>query len=146
MPAPQTPTLDRLYELSPTANAESRATLAALYGHDCAPRWNHPAGDRLQPGDVAQLSRFAHTLHAQRGVRTREPSDDIVRWAASRIAQTPLYRMRFGEGLTANEIAQRWHELPTTSREDVAMHADRLTPDDAPLQRMIVYQIGRAHV
>jgi phenylacetate-CoA ligase len=136
----QAPTLQRLYELSPTANAESRETLAALYGHACAPVWNHPAGDRLQPDDVEQLAQFANTLKANRGVRASQPGESILAWAASRIAQSPLYRLRFGEDLSEHGLAQRWHELPTTSREDVAMHADRLTPDDAPLERMIIYR------
>lgn len=140
MTASQTPTLERLYQLSPTANAESRATLAALYGHACAPVWNHPAGDRLQADDVEQLAHFDKTLHAQRGTRALTPSAYILAWAASRIAQTPLYRLRFGEGLTERDLEQRWQELPTTSREDVATHADRLTPDDAPLERMIIYR------
>ena len=140
MSFPQTPTLERLYQLSPTANAASRATLAALYGHACAPVWNHPAGDRLQADDVEQLARFDKTLHAQRGARMAKPDDDMLAWATSRIAQTPLYRLRFGEGLTERDLEQRWQELPTTSREDVAMHADRLTPDDVALKRMIIYR------
>ncbi len=140
MSFPQTPTLERLYQLSPTANAASRATLAALYGHACAPVWNHPAGDRLQADDVEQLARFDKTLHAQRGARMAKPDDDMLAWATSRIAQTPLYRLRFGEGLIERDLEQRWQELPTTSREDVAMHADRLTPDDVALKRMIIYR------
>ena len=131
------PALERLYELSPTANAASRATLAALYAHNSAPRWNHPAGDRLTHDDVAALARFAATLTDARGPRDAQPSEHIVAWAQSRITATPLFRARIGSEF---DVRTQWAELPTTSREDIAGNAERLVPDDAPLQRMIIYR------
>ncbi len=138
---PAVPTLQRLYELSPAANAASRAKIAALYSHACAPRWNHPAGDRLSHEDVDRLSAFAKAFAAARDGRTAQPGDTMLAWAQSRIAATPLLRGRVAHGM---DIAAQWAELPTTSREDIASHAARLVPDDAPLERMIVYRTAGA--
>ena len=134
---PQAPTLPQLYALSPAASAASRATIAALYSHKSAPRWNHPAGDRLTHEDVARLSVYAAALDAGRGGRAPRPDDAVLAWAQSRIAATPLYRGRVADGI---DIASHWVELPTTAREDIASHAARLVPDDVPLDRMIVYR------
>ena len=139
--APQPPTLERLYALSPTANAASRAKIAALYSHPSAPRWNHPAGDRLTHDDVAHLAAFASEFADARGVRTTHPGERILAWAQSRIAATPLFRGRVAEGF---DLDSRWTELPTTSREDIASRAERLVPDDAPLERMIIYRTAGA--
>lgn len=133
----QLPTLAQLYELSPTASAASRATIAALYSHPCAPRWNHPAGDRLTPDDVEQLQTFVQELVQGRSTRTVRPDDKTLAWVRSRIAATPLFRRNIAEGF---DIAHRWNELPTTSREDIASRAEWLVPDDAPLERMIMYR------
>jgi len=136
-PAFQPPTLERLYALSPTANAASRATIAALYSHARAPRWNHPAGDRLTFEDVERLQAFALGFVQGRGARAARPDEKILAWAEHRIAATPLYRRTIPEGF---DIAHGWCELPTTSREDLACRAEYLVPDDAPLQRMIIYR------
>ena len=141
MDVQQAPTLERLYELSPTAGAESRATLASLYAHASAPRWNHPAGDRLSDDDVTEVRAFTQRLVAQRGTRSAVPTQNTLAWAASRIAQTPLLRQRIGNNF---DLEQRWCDLPTTSREDIASHAERLTPDDVPLSRMIIYRTAGA--
>jgi len=136
-PVPQSPTLEQLYELSPTANATSRATIAALYSHTSAPRWNHPAGDRLTFEDVERLQEFALELAHGRGARAVQPDEKILAWAEKRIAETPLFRRNIASDF---DIACRWDELPTTSREDVASRTEWLVPDDAPLERMIIYR------
>ena len=141
MDVQQAPTLERLYELSPTAGAESRETLAALYAHTSAPRWNHPAGDRLNGDDVVEVQAFAQRLARERGARSATPAQHVLAWAESRIAQTPLFRRRIGEHF---DIARRWCDVPTTSREDIASHAERLTPDDVLLSRMIIYRTAGA--
>jgi phenylacetate-CoA ligase len=133
----EAPTLERLFAMAPTANAASRATIAALFSHAAAPRWTHAAGDRLAPADVERLQQFSAQLASARGARTQTPSDAILAWAQSRIAATPLLRRRIAAGF---DIARRWTELPTTSREDVARSAEYLVPDDVPLERMILYR------
>ncbi len=135
------PALEQLYELSPTANATSRAKIAALYSHKSAPHWNHPAGDRLTHEDVARLSAFASEFAGARGARKPYPGERILAWAQSRIAATPLFRGRVGEGI---DLARCWTELPTTTREDIASHAEQLVPDDVPLERMIIYRTAGA--
>jgi len=131
------PTLERLWEMSPTANAASRARIAALFSHASAPRWTQAAGDRLAPADVERLAGFAAELAAGRGARTPQPDQHLIAWAAGRIAATPLFRRRVAADF---DIAGRWTDLPTASREDVASRAQHLVPDDAPLERMIVYR------
>jgi phenylacetate-CoA ligase len=131
------PTLERLWAMAPCANAASRARIAALFSYAAAPRWTHAAGDRLTPDDVERLAGFAAELGSRRGRRGREPSDDILAWAESRIAQTPLFRRRIGADF---DPATRWTELPTTAREDIARRAEYLVPDDVPLERMIMYR------
>ncbi len=123
--------------MSPTASAASRATIAALYSHASAPKWNHPAGDRLTLEDIEQLQAFAVELAQARGPRPSRPDEKILAWAEQRIAQTPLFRRNINAGL---DITRDWDQLPTTSREDVASHAEHLVPDDAPLERMIMYR------
>lgn len=140
-PVSRLPALERLLELSPTAKAASRATLAALYAHNSAPRWNHPAGDRLTHDDVIALAGFAATLTNARGPREAQPSEHVLNWAQSRIAATPLFRARIGSEV---DLKTQWAELPTTSREDIASNAERLVPDDAQLQRMIIYRTAGA--
>jgi phenylacetate-CoA ligase len=135
--ATELPTLERLWAMAPTANAASRAKIAALFSHAAAPRWTQAAGDRLAPADVERLAGFAADLGRGRGPRAPQPARHILAWAESRIAATPLFRRLIAPGL---DIAQRWAELPTTSREDVASRAEYLVPDDAPLERMIMYR------
>ena len=131
------PTLERLWAMAPTANAASRARIAALFSHASAPRWTHAAGDRLAPADVERLAGFAAELPGRRGPRTPRPDPAMLAWAESRIAATPLFRRRTAAGF---DIGKRWAELPTTSREDVASRAEYLVPDDVPLERMILYR------
>ena len=133
----EAPTLERLWEMAPSANAASRAKIAALFSHSSAPRWTHAAGDRLAPADVERLQDFGAQLVNGRGPRAQAPSEAILDWAERRIAETPLFRRRI---VAAFDIAQRWTELPTTSREDVASSAEYLVPDDVPLERMILYR------
>lgn len=131
------PRLEKLFELSPTASQASRDLIRSMYSHVAAPRWNHTAGDRLQPGDVATLHRYAELLHERRGKREPRPSNELTAWVEHIIAVTPLFRERIPKGLRPET---HWEVLPTSSREDVAMRAEYLVPDDADLDRMIVYR------
>ncbi len=131
------PSLERLYELSPTANQASRDLIRALYAHPSAPRWNHAAGDRLQPEDVMALQSFSVSLSAQRGDRNPKPNGETLAWVDRRIAATPLFRARTPQGL---KLEHDWEALPTSSREDIARNPEYLVPDDADLDRLIVYR------
>ena len=133
----EAPTLERLWEMAPTANAVSRAKIAALFSHASAPRWTNAAGDRLTAADAERLAGFAGQLANGRGPRAQAPSAEILAWAEHRIAATPLFRRHIPADF---DLAGRWAELPTTSREDVASRAEYLVPDDVPLERMILYR------
>jgi phenylacetate-CoA ligase len=130
--------LARCQQLSPLLTDRSRRLLTELWSHPAAPRWNHAAGDRLIASDLAQLAAFAEALRTQRGGRDpAQPAAELLGHLAARLAASPLLRERFGG---PENLAQRWTELPTTKREDLASAAARWVPDDAALERLIVYR------
>ena len=133
----EAPTLERSWEMVPTAGAASRAKIAALFSHPSAPRWTHAAGDRLVAADLERLADFRAQLARERGPRTQGPRDQILAWVESRIAATPLFRRRIPADF---DVGQRWRDLPTSSREDLASSAEYLVPDDVSLERMILYR------
>ena len=128
--------LEDLIATTPAITDAAAATLRALFRHDSAPRWYQGAGDRLTAADRERVCRFAAELASRRGPRSERPDAAVLAWARERVAATPLLRRLVGE----RDLAGRWQELPTTSREDLARSAERLVPDDADLDRMIVYR------
>jgi phenylacetate-CoA ligase len=112
---------------------EHRAMLQRLREHPAAPRWNHRAGDRLQPADLEALDALRATLRSERRGLCAQPSPEILarveRWGVT------VPRLR--------RLAVRprdWSSVPTMSREDVALQLDSLVPDDADLERLLVYR------
>jgi phenylacetate-CoA ligase len=55
----------------------------------------------------------------------------------ARRALVPSFRARLAD---ASLVERAWGSIATTSREDLAMRPETLVPDDAPLDRMIVYR------
>lgn len=112
---------------------EHRAMLQRLREHPAAPRWNHRAGDRLEPADLEALDGLRATLRSERRGFAATPPPEILarveRWGVT------VPRLR--------RLAVRprdWSSVPTMSREDVALHLDSLVPDDADLERLLVYR------
>jgi phenylacetate-CoA ligase len=60
-----------------------------------------------------------------------------VEQLAARWAQIPFYRQW---PVAQADLARKWHELPTTSRRDLAERPWDFVPDDAPLDRLIIYR------
>jgi phenylacetate-CoA ligase len=105
--------------------------------HPCAPRWNRTASDRLDRDDLRAVEAFRDTLVRGRGSASREPPDPVRAWVRARRALVPSFRARVPD---AAAVDRAWASIPTTSREDLAVRPEAMVPDDAPLERMIVYR------
>jgi phenylacetate-CoA ligase len=116
----------------------SSPALERIAGHPCAPRWNRAAGDRLTHEDVRAVEAFRRSLAARRApFAPGAPPGHVVSWVAERRALVPSFRERIA---ARAPIAEAWADIATSSREDVAVRPESLVPDDAPLERMIVYR------
>lgn len=114
------------------------ALLTRLREHPDAPRWNHQVSDRLGPDDLVALDDFRQALSTQRRARDdARPPPAVIAQLAALIEKTPLFRARVGR---VHDLAARWAELPTTSREELATVPEQLVPDGADLARMVCYR------
>jgi phenylacetate-CoA ligase len=130
-------TLD-LAARSPLLSRESLITLNRLREHEDAPRWNHAAGDRLVQDDLDALDRFRGELASARSAeRAGPPAERIIRRIAALRERVPSFRKRLHE---VTDIVASWERIPTMSREDIAVSVSELVPDDADLERLIVYR------
>jgi len=127
-----------LFERWPALGGRVRPMLARLSEHRDAPRWNHAAGDRLTKEDLRALDRFREELSALRHSWTAgPPSAPILQRIASLRERVPLFRERLKD---TKDLEADWWRVPTMSREEIAVAAWELVPDDADLERMIVYR------
>jgi phenylacetate-CoA ligase len=127
-----------LRERMPMLNAAGYKLFKRLLEHPHAPRWNHEGGDRLQRGDLQAVKEFAAQLATQRKPwKPGEVPEKIIRWVKTQRASVPSFRHRISAAL---DYEKRWAAIPTMSREDIAVHPELLVPDDADLERMIVYR------
>src|SRR5262249_2543463 len=74
---------------------------------------------------------------AGRGPAGREPSERTRAWVRGRRPLVPSFRARVPRAAAVDDA---WASIPTTSREDLALRPESMVPDDAPLDRMIVYR------
>ncbi|TBR21840.1 hypothetical protein EPO15_09260, partial [bacterium] len=108
-----------------------------LRQHPDAPRWNHAATDRLAATDRAALGRFAEAL--ARGRTRREAGEvpaGVLRWLRGRADKSPHNR----RALAGLRPERDWARIPTMGREDLAVRAHEVVPDDADLSAMLVYR------
>lgn len=109
-----------------------------LLQHEAAPRWNHRAGDGLDGSDRAALAELRLALRARRiGWASDGPPEQILQWVEERAAFVPSMRARRP---IAGAWRQQWSRVSTISREDLALRPESLVPDDAELDRMLVYR------
>lgn len=123
-----------ILERIPLVKPENLPLLKRLQEHRRAPKWNYTCGDRLTAKDAAAIDVFAEKLHRQRQCRGLEPPRSIIDRVETLQQHVPLYRERL-KGLHLPEDFQR---IPPTTREDMAVRLDRIVPEDADLQRLIV--------
>lgn len=120
----------------PLITPQGRDTLRHLFEHVDAPRWNHLAGDRVGADELQAAQDYAAQL-AVAAPASAQPSPSLLAWLAERLPQVPLWRRRIAVDA---DLARHWHDLPTSSRDDLANQAAACVPDDADLQQMIVYR------
>jgi phenylacetate-CoA ligase len=127
--------------LSPLADARAQARTERLLQHAHAPIWRWEAGDRLEREDLEAVRAFGQEL-ARRGERLGgdpevAPPERVADWVDRMRDRVPLFRERLREGI---DVRGDFESIPTSSREDLALRPERMVPDDAPLDQMIVYR------
>jgi len=120
--------------LVPLLSARSRRLWDALLEHPDAPLWNAQAGDKVVAEDLEVVDAFRARIAAPRTTRGDGPPPEIVAFAEHACREVPLLRARTPHGAGAS-----WSQVPTTSREDLALRPELLVPDDADLSRLIVH-------
>lgn len=121
----------------PLLTREGLAMFRRLEQHPHAPRWNHVAGDRVGPDDLAALGHFRRALEERRAPFGGEPPEPLLAWLTELAPKVPWLRARLQSGRVT---PQAFRALGTTSREDVALRPESLIPDDAELDAMIAYR------
>ena len=120
-------------ERFPMIDESGLAFLDALRQHPNGPLYNMACGDRLTKERVANVAAFERALLATPVTWERSA---IPRWvlayAEARLKDVPLFRKRGGS-------VDRFTEIPTMDRSDIAREPWSLVPDGAPLEDLIVY-------
>lgn len=124
-------------ERSPLMTPAGEAMLRRLREHPDAPRFNYATGDRLWPDDVPKIEAFRERLHTERGRRTAGPPGCLIERISSEREKVPYLRRLIPPDC---DLGRYWHELPTTSRADLAMRPWEFVPDEEPLDRLIIYR------
>jgi phenylacetate-CoA ligase len=122
---------------SPLVDERGLRSIARIATHPCAPRWNRVAGDRLERDDVRAVEAFRDALARDRAPFGPEPPDGIKAWVRARRPFVPSFRARVLDG---SVVDRAWGSIATVCREDLAIRPEAFVPDDAPLDRMIVYR------
>jgi phenylacetate-CoA ligase len=116
----------------------TRSILDRLTQNPDAPRWNHRAGDRLDDADRRALEEFRAALRAEpRAWRCGPPPETLLARVRALREKSADLRRRIPAGI---DLERDWETIPTISREDVATRVEELIPDDADLERLIVYR------
>lgn len=129
--------LDAARALFPLVTPAGLRGLARLREHPDAPRWTHLVGDHVRGEDLAAVDAFRATLAAPPPAPAPHPPPSLLDWVERTRPRVRRWRSALPPGL---DLARRWAELPTTSREDLALRIEELVPEDEPLERLIVYE------
>lgn len=127
------PTLPSDEARIPCLDDAGRAAMRRLREHPDAPRWTYALGDRLLPADLDAIDAVRARL-ARARPQAATPSDRIMATLAGRVAQTPYLRA-LGAGALGD-----FEALPRTTRAQLAAAPWQFVPNDADLQRLIVYR------
>lgn len=135
----QTPAIEPLLlQRTPLMTPQWLKTLRALQEHPDAPRFNHGAGDRLTATDVEALHTFRHGLELSRHHFSALAPD------ASLLERVETWRQnvpRFQETVPHwVRLPDDWQLIPTTTREDLARHPEKLMPLDVSTEQLLVYR------
>lgn len=137
---------DDLGRLVPLLTDESRSTWQRVLEHPDAPVWNARVGDRVNAEDLGAVDELRAHLSSSRERRqtTASPPSEtaatppaaVIEIVTHALRSVPLLRDRAPPGL---DLTHEWHDVPLTSRDDLATRAELLVPDDADLSRVIVH-------
>ena len=123
---------------TPLIDADGVRLLHRMVQHPHAPRWNYTCGDQMGEADLRALDRFREALAERRvGFEAGGPPPDLVDWVQARRSLVPLFAERIPVGFN---LERDWGEIEPMTREDIAVHVDRIVADDADLERMMIYE------
>ncbi|MGH7294632.1 MAG: AMP-binding protein [Polyangiaceae bacterium] len=128
---------DAVRRVAPLVDDRGLRSIERIAAHPCAPRWNRVAGDRLDALDLRAVRAFRDALARGRAPFGSAPPAPLLAWARDRRPRVPSWRTRVPD---ARSFETAWAAIATTSREDLAVRPESLVPDDAQLDRMIVYR------
>ncbi len=118
----------------PLITTEAAARLRAMVEHPDAPPWDYFCGNRVVADDLPGLAAFTAAL-ARPTTGARIPGQ-VLQTLAAAIPRTPILRRLLPP--TA-DLERDWHELPTTSRADLAAGPSDWVPDDADWSRLVCH-------
>ena len=123
---------------APLLTPQGDALLRRMEQHAHAPRWNYTCGDQLTATDLPVLEAMRADLAESAAVYSaNEPPERVLDavWA-DRAAVPHLARV---VPATRAALGRQWADLPTISREDLAVRTPDVVPDGADLDRMVIY-------
>lgn len=126
-----------ILQRNPLITDKGLALLNALRESAHAPRWNHAAGDKIDAKDLEALKQFAKGIDSAQRQTDGAIPEHLINWILDRHRVVPAFRMRI---LNAGEVENLWSDVPTMSREDIAVTPELFVPDDADLNKLIVYR------
>ena len=125
-------------ERHPLLTQAGAKMLLRLREHPDAPRFNYATGDRLRAEDLPTLERFRQAIAESRiPWQPGGPPPTILARVASWRVRVPFFRRTLA---AFDGLAAAWNDLPTTSRADLALCPWEFVPDDASLERMVIYR------
>jgi len=128
------PLRDEDQAFCPTLTEHGQRMLDFMREHPAAPRFRNQSGNRLLADEVDELRGFVRDVQAARVGWPRGSKPD---WLALFVQKTcrdvPAFR-----GLT--NLPDRFEDLPTITRADLATDIARFVPDSVPLDRLINFR------
>lgn len=124
-------------ERTPGLDDAGRAMLRPLREHPDAPRWNYAVGDRLTTPDLAAIAAFRGWLETPWATAEAGPPPAVLRSIAALRTRVEWFREKIPPGL---DLEQDWGSIPTACRRDLRVAPWMLVPDDAALDRLIIYR------
>ena len=124
-------------ERSPLLTPAGERMIRRLRQHPDAPRFNYETGDRLRPEDLAPIAKFRVQLRRRDSVQNGRPPQWLLERLCELRLQVPRLRRTIGR---IADFERDWDTIPTTSRIDIASRPWEFVPDDASLDRLIIYR------
>lgn len=128
------PLRDEDLAFCPTLTGHGQRMLDFLREHPAAPRFSNQSGNRLLAEEIDELRCFVRDVQAAEVGWPRGSKPD---WLAAFVQQTcrevPAFR-------TLTHLPERFEDLPTITRADLAADIARYVPDPVPVDRLINFR------